>query len=120
MSSSVSTTESLGSSPRSVKQLFKKAERRRVRSTDEPLPQYVPQPKVPTYIADPLQGKRKWDLLLSPEALKAREERDARYREVVALGLSGGRTKRQWARARKPGKREREEALRALQQRSVV
>jgi hypothetical protein len=54
--------------------------------------------------------------MLSEETLKTREARDARFMQVVALGLAPGRTKAGWAQARRPGKRDRDAAKAKLRE----
>lgn len=57
--------------------------------------------------------------MLSEETLKSRATRDARFQEIVSMGLVKGRTKAQWAQARRPGKRDRDAAkakLRAMEE----
>jgi len=52
--------------------------------------------------------------MLSPETLAARPSKDAKFAQMVALGLASGRTKAGWAQARRPGKRDRDAAKRKL------
>lgn len=68
------------------------------------------------YATDPHVGPRSTDWMLSEEALKNREAQDARFAEIVAMGLAKGRTKAGWAQARRPGKRDRDAAKARLQE----
>lgn len=68
------------------------------------------------YATDPHQGPRPTDWMLSPETLASREARDARFAEIVKLGLAKGRTKAGWAQARRPGKRDRDAAKAKLRE----
>jgi hypothetical protein len=52
--------------------------------------------------------------MLSPETLAARPVKDAKFAQMVTLGLAKGRTKAGWAQARRPGKRDRDAAKRKL------
>jgi hypothetical protein len=52
--------------------------------------------------------------MLSPETLAARPAKDAKFAQMVSLGLAKGRTKAGWAQARRPGKRDRDAAKRRL------
>ncbi|PVF96576.1 hypothetical protein CPB86DRAFT_874785 [Serendipita vermifera] len=68
------------------------------------------------YAADPHQGPRPTDWMLSEETLRSRTARDARFAQIVAMGLTKGRTKAGWAQARRPGKRDRDAAKRKLRE----
>ena len=65
-----------------------------------------------TYAFDPHHGPRSTDWMLSNETLAARPAKDAKFAQMVALGLAKGRTKAGWAQARRPGKRDRDAAKR--------
>lgn len=65
-----------------------------------------------TYAFDPHHGPRSTDWMLSSETLAARPAKDAKFAQMVALGLAKGRTKAGWAQARRPGKRDRDAAKR--------
>jgi len=67
-----------------------------------------------TYAFDPHRGPRSTDWMLSPETLAARPTKDAKFAQMVTLGLARGRTKAGWAQARRPGKRDRDAAKRKL------
>lgn len=54
--------------------------------------------------------------MLSEDTIKTREARDARFMQIVALGLAPGRTKSGWAQARRPGKRDRDAAKAKLRE----
>ena len=66
------------------------------------------------YAFDPHRGPRSTDWMHSPETLATRPTKDARFAQMVALGLAKGRTKAGWAQARRPGKRDRDAAKRKL------
>ena len=68
------------------------------------------------YAADPHQGPRPTDWMLSSETLASREARDARFAQIVQSGLAKGRTKAGWAQARRPGKRDRDAAKAKLRE----
>ncbi|KAG8831571.1 hypothetical protein FRC17_002924, partial [Serendipita sp. 399] len=68
------------------------------------------------YVADPHQGPRPTDWMLSEDTMKSRVARDAKFAQIVALGLTKGRTKAQWAQARRPGKRDRDAAKQRLRE----
>lgn len=68
------------------------------------------------YVIDPHQGPRPTDWMLSDETLKTREVRDARFMQLVTLGVVPGRTKAGWAQARRPGKRDRDAAKAKLRE----
>ncbi|KAG8785020.1 hypothetical protein FRC15_002113 [Serendipita sp. 397] len=68
------------------------------------------------YVVDPHMGPRPTDWMLSEETLKSRNARDAKFAQVVAMGLAKGRTKAQWAQARRPGKRDRDAAKQKLRE----
>jgi hypothetical protein len=66
------------------------------------------------YAHDPHRRPRPTDWILSPETPAARAAKDAKFAQMVALGLAKGRTKAGWAQARRPGKRDRDAAKRRL------
>ena len=66
------------------------------------------------YAYDPHRGPRSTDWMLSPETLAARPHKDAKFAQMVVLGLAKGRTKAGWAQARRPGKRDRDAAKKKL------
>jgi len=68
------------------------------------------------YTTDPHVGPRPTDWMLSEDTIKTREARDARFMQIVALGLAPGRTKSGWAQARRPGKRDRDAAKAKLRE----
>jgi hypothetical protein len=68
------------------------------------------------YAADPHVGPRPTDWMLSEETIRSRNARDARFAQIVAMGLTKGRTKAGWAQARRPGKRDRDAAKRKLRE----
>jgi hypothetical protein len=71
------------------------------------------------YSADPHLGPRPTDWMLSEDTRRTRAIRDARFAQIVSMGLAPGRTKAGWAQARRPGKRDRDAAkarLRAMEE----
>jgi hypothetical protein len=58
--------------------------------------------------------------MLSPETLASRPAKDAKFAQLVGMGLVKGRTKAGWAQARRPGKRDRDAAKKRLVEDQVV
>jgi hypothetical protein len=68
------------------------------------------------YAAGPHLGPRSTDWMLSEETLRSRAARDARFAQIVAMGLRQGRTKAGWAQTRQPGKRDQDAARKKLRE----